>query len=1099
MLKVKGKKLLLTGMSAVMAVCTFFGFASFQTMAQAEETSANVVNVLDLSNYVIDGAINEAYLGASTLTAVAGKTDTGSGAGTDTMVYWVDDVAGKNALVVGNFTHYKVGMTTKSFLFHTAIDGDVIEKIELEVYANYAADANYTFNNNGGIRLFSTDDTGASAAEGYVIPNVTQGEWVTLTLNADDVSKLLDDEGNLSGIQMGTCIGDGWDRCGFAGTPGGNADWAPIRFGDMNVYTEATEEPEVPDTNENVVDVLDLSNYLVDGAINEAYLGASTLTAVAGKTDTGSGAGTDTMVYWVDDVAGKNALVVGNFTHYKVGMTTKSFLFHTAIAGNTIEKIELEVYANYAADANYTFNNNGGIRLFSTDDTGASAAEGYVIPNVAQGEWVTLTLNADDIAKLLDNNGNLSGIQMGTCIGDGWDRCGFAGTPGGNADWAPIRFGAMKVYTIAAEEPEVPEEPALPENVVNVLDLSNYLVDGAINEAYLGASTLTAVDGKTDTGSGSGTDTMVYWVDDVAGKNALVVGNFTHYKVGMTTKSFLFHTAIAGNTIEKIELEVYADHAADANYTFNNNGGIRLFSKDATGASGQGYVIPNVEQRQWITITIDNPADIAKLLDSEGNLSGIQMGTCIADGWDKCGFAGAVGGGDWSPIRFGAMNVYTKEVEEPEEKPFEIGDTVNILDLNKYTNIDGSLLDMYLGEKSLTAVAGKTDTGAGTGIDTIVPWIEEIGEKSALTFGYFSHHYICVTMNSFNFYMSIAGKNITKIEIELYADWAADANYTFNENGGIRLYAADANGQSAADGYMIPNVAQREWVTLVIEDWATLSKLLDSEGNFSGLQIGTSIGKDWGKYGFVGTNGGSLDYAAVRIGAINVYTAEHTTHTEEKIPAVAPTCTATGLTAGVKCLVCGEILTAQEEVPATGHTEETIPAAEPTCTATGLTAGVKCSVCQEILTAQEEVPANGHTKETIPAVPPTCTATGLTAGVKCSVCQEILTAQEEVPATGHTESDWIVDKEAEVGVAGSQHKECTVCGESLATEEIPALPDDSTSDDTSSDTTSDSSTSDSNSTEKPVAFGCAGSVGGVSAVMVLIGIGAFAFLRKKED
>ncbi|MBR2668155.1 MAG: dockerin type I repeat-containing protein, partial [Oscillospiraceae bacterium] len=42
-------------------------------------------------------------------------------------------------------------------------------------------------------------------------------------------------------------------------------------------------------------------------------------------------------------------------------------------------------------------------------------------------------------------------------------------------------------------------------------------------------------------------------------------------------------------------------------------------------------------------------------------------------------------------------------------------------------------------------------------------------------------------------------------------------------------------------------------------------------------------------------------------------------HTPVVDAAVDPTCTESGLTAGEHCSVCGEILTAQQEVPATGH------------------------------------------------------------------------------------------------------------------------------------------------------------------------------------
>ena len=159
-------------------------------------------------------------------------------------------------------------------------------------------------------------------------------------------------------------------------------------------------------------------------------------------------------------------------------------------------------------------------------------------------------------------------------------------------------------------------------------------------------------------------------------------------------------------------------------------------------------------------------------------------------------------------------------------------------------------------------------------------------------------------------------------------------------------------------------------------------------------------------------------------------------HTEETLEAVAPTCTQTGLTEGKKCSVCGEILVAQEEVPALGHTEETLEAVAPTCTETGLTEGKKCSVCGETLVAQEEVPALGHTEETLKAVAPTCTETGLTEGKKCSVCGETLVTQTVVNALGHTP---VVDEAvaptcAKTGLTEGSH--CSVCGETLVAQTV---------------------------------------------------------------
>jgi len=70
--------------------------------------------------------------------------------------------------------------------------------------------------------------------------------------------------------------------------------------------------------------------------------------------------------------------------------------------------------------------------------------------------------------------------------------------------------------------------------------------------------------------------------------------------------------------------------------------------------------------------------------------------------------------------------------------------------------------------------------------------------------------------------------------------------------------------------------------------------------------------------------------------------------------------------------------------PAKGHTEVIDKAVAPTCTATGLTEGKHCSVCDAVIKAQTTVAALGHDYVS-KVTPPTCTAQGYTT-YTCSRC-----------------------------------------------------------------------------------------------------------------
>ena len=159
-------------------------------------------------------------------------------------------------------------------------------------------------------------------------------------------------------------------------------------------------------------------------------------------------------------------------------------------------------------------------------------------------------------------------------------------------------------------------------------------------------------------------------------------------------------------------------------------------------------------------------------------------------------------------------------------------------------------------------------------------------------------------------------------------------------------------------------------------------------------------------------------------------------HVAEVIPGYGATCGAAGLTDGSKCSVCGEILTAQENIGATGeHNYATeIERVNATCT----TDGYVINECTCGATETTVISATGHSEGweiRDGYVAPTCTEKGYYYDVTfCGNCgEEISRDYVEIPATGHGETEIRDAVAAGCGTDGyTGDTYCVDCGEKLA-------------------------------------------------------------------
>lgn len=163
------------------------------------------------------------------------------------------------------------------------------------------------------------------------------------------------------------------------------------------------------------------------------------------------------------------------------------------------------------------------------------------------------------------------------------------------------------------------------------------------------------------------------------------------------------------------------------------------------------------------------------------------------------------------------------------------------------------------------------------------------------------------------------------------------------------------------------------------------------------------------------TREGSVVYTCDDCGKTQKETVAKVSHFWKEYSAVNSTCTSDGHNAYIVCEVCGTYKDGHEFEPdlTLGHMEQTLEGKAATCTEPGITTGLKCMRCKEILVAQREIPAKGHKIVRVSEKEATCSGAGHTSGQMCANCGVMYVGQV-IPILDHVDNN--------------SDEQCDVCG-----------------------------------------------------------------------
>lgn len=312
----------------------------------------------------------------------------------------------------------------------------------------------------------------------------------------------------------------------------------------------------------------------------------------------------------------------------------KSIQFSEPIELSKIESITIRLNAHFSPTEGVYFTDMGGVMLCKMSETDCRKTNysHTISRSVTQDQWIDYRISGDELAKLVEIDGTIKGIQIASDMRGSTSTNFYTGS-------VSEKKSALYIDYVYYTPKKLNAIDSMRENgfLLASANSGDYeFVDKNLKTfggyatvpgtAGKGSPTISAVSGKTTNDDG---DTGMDWnsfTDGLIGAQAFRVP-FHSDNTSLFSPAIKFTQKVKASEIGGITIRMYARLSSTDTYQ-TTYGGIQLFGLQSEGYTS-GYMLPeDIEQNKWIELVL-LPEQAALLADTDGYISGLQIGAAF--------------------------------------------------------------------------------------------------------------------------------------------------------------------------------------------------------------------------------------------------------------------------------------------------------------------------------------------------------------------------------------------------------------------------------------------------------------------------------------